>query len=391
MHNYRKFVQGLAIPSKTLTESDTTGELEVLISNGKLNYYNGLQATQNSPIVTEAHSATLTNKTVAQGILLTCTADTITGIVGGAFVLQSAANEDLSLQAQGTGDVLLESLTINANTITGGAANLTIQSASNQNLNLSSQGSGAVNITTAANTDINLLPNGTGIINLGTSIDVDGDTAVITAANDLNFFINSQGTGNIYLNASGTGGLAFYAANTFIANVTSGGMGIVNGLPLILFDSDNSQAITIKSPAVVPASYAITLPSAAPGANTALVYNGSDFVWSTAGGWNMNSDLTLTASDTIAISTTAGQQVWEVQGNSAAITLSTTPFGSTDPVNGAVIRLIGRSNTNTVTILNNDAANGCILNGDAVIGYGDFLEVQYLSSIDRYVETGRNF
>ncbi len=61
MFNIRKFFQGLGLVPVSSSAVDTKGELEVLDSSGKLNYHNGSSA---SPMVTEAHSATLTNKTI---------------------------------------------------------------------------------------------------------------------------------------------------------------------------------------------------------------------------------------------------------------------------------------------------------------------------------------
>lgn len=61
MVSIRKFLQGLGLIPVASTAIDTKGELEVLDSSGKLNYHNGTSA---SPVVTEAHSSTLTNKTI---------------------------------------------------------------------------------------------------------------------------------------------------------------------------------------------------------------------------------------------------------------------------------------------------------------------------------------
>jgi hypothetical protein len=69
-------------------------------------------------IVARNTTDTLSNKTLTAPIINSATADTITGI-GSIFLLQSANNETLSLQAQGTGNVLLEALTVNTATITG--------------------------------------------------------------------------------------------------------------------------------------------------------------------------------------------------------------------------------------------------------------------------------
>ena len=59
--NFKKIWNGLKLVVKASSTSDSTGDMEVLSSNAnKLHYHNG---TSNSAIVTEAHSATLTNKT----------------------------------------------------------------------------------------------------------------------------------------------------------------------------------------------------------------------------------------------------------------------------------------------------------------------------------------
>jgi len=61
MFGIKKFLLGLKIVPKTSSTADAKGELEVIDSTGKLGYHNG---TSVSPVVTESHSATLTNKTI---------------------------------------------------------------------------------------------------------------------------------------------------------------------------------------------------------------------------------------------------------------------------------------------------------------------------------------
>ena len=92
--NLRKFLEGLRIiPKSGAGTIDSAGEMEVLSSNNKLQYHNG---TSKSPVVTEDHQATLTNKTLTSPVLNTPTADTITGIAGGALTVQSASNQNIS-------------------------------------------------------------------------------------------------------------------------------------------------------------------------------------------------------------------------------------------------------------------------------------------------------
>lgn len=59
--NFRQFLEGLRIVPKSTSTADTQGELEASTSTGKLSYHNGSTL---SPVVTEAHAATLTNKTI---------------------------------------------------------------------------------------------------------------------------------------------------------------------------------------------------------------------------------------------------------------------------------------------------------------------------------------
>lgn len=60
--NIRKFLEGLKIVPKAVSSIDAAGEMEVLSTDSnKLQYHNG---TSKSPVVTEAHSAILTNKTI---------------------------------------------------------------------------------------------------------------------------------------------------------------------------------------------------------------------------------------------------------------------------------------------------------------------------------------
>lgn len=61
MFGIKKFLRGLRLVPKTTLESDQKGELEVDDVSGQLNYHNG---STRSPVITSAHSQTLTNKTV---------------------------------------------------------------------------------------------------------------------------------------------------------------------------------------------------------------------------------------------------------------------------------------------------------------------------------------
>lgn len=66
--NFKVFWQGLRIKPKTASTADSKGDLEVIDSTGKLGYHNGSTV---SPVVTESHTATLTNKTHVSPVINT--------------------------------------------------------------------------------------------------------------------------------------------------------------------------------------------------------------------------------------------------------------------------------------------------------------------------------
>ncbi len=114
----------------------------------------------------------------------------------------------------------------------------------------------------------------------------------------------------------------------------------------------------------------------------------------TGGGWQAYSSLALTGGGSIVIVPADGQQKWLVQAStSAGAQLSATPFGATPPTaDGSMIRLIGNSDDNWIDVVNNDAANGCILNGGParLLKY-HIMDFVYDATLARYIEVNRNF
>ena len=78
-----------------------------------------------------------------------------------------------------------------------------------------------------------------------------------------------------------------------------------------------------------------------------------------------------------------------VAGASSSVTLSTTPFGTTDPIDGTEVTLIGNSNTNTVQITYSDTANGLVGNGNIELNKGSSLTAIYDATLDRWIEKNR--
>lgn len=108
-------ISGISLGSNLADLTAGTG----LVLNSGTTYNGGTAKTISidSSVVTLTGSQVLTNKTLTSPVLNTPTADTITGIVGGAFTLQSASNQNVNIQAQGSGLVQIENYTFNASTL----------------------------------------------------------------------------------------------------------------------------------------------------------------------------------------------------------------------------------------------------------------------------------
>ncbi len=105
-----------------------------------------------------------------------------------------------------------------------------------------------------------------------------------------------------------------------------------------------------------------------------------------AGGFKTSLVQNISAGGTPTIGTQPFQRI-KVQGNAAAVSMATTLAGGTD---GMTLLFIGNDSTNTVTIAQNDASDGWILNGDVVLSKYSTLLVQYDSTTSRWVEISRN-
>lgn len=100
----------------------------------------------------------------------------------------------------------------------------------------------------------------------------------------------------------------------------------------------------------------------------------------------------IAASGTVSTNTEKLDQVRPVQGDGAAVTTSGTPFGNSGGwPTGTIIRLVGKSDSNTVKIEHNDSDYGAMLNGDATLKKFFILELMWDNNALRWIERIRNF
>lgn len=336
--SFRKFLEGLRIIPKTSSTASEKGDLDVTDSSGKLNYHNGSSA---SPVVTEDHSATLTNKTLTSPVLNTPTADTITGIAGGTLTIQSANNEDLSLQAQGSGSVSLEALTVDGNTVTGGVSTLTIQSDTDQDIIVQSQGTG----------DLVLQAAGSGVVQAedvsisGNTVTGGASTLTIQSASNQDLSLQAQGSGvvtlsateatstfslNIQTDAATTGSNATVAtpSKSYI-ELTNGSLASLDGIPagsdgqvLVLSNRTGNTVVVNNETGATAADRILTGTGGAialdNNASLTLLYNSTASRWMIVGGVGGNLVVNLTAGEALSVNDAVYVSVGAADGGRTA-------------------------------------------------------------------------
>lgn len=141
-----------------------------------------------------------------------------------------------------------------------------------------------------------------------------------------------------------------------------------------------------------------TLANTTPVDGQVVRFNSTGDVWSKdpSNGFDPNTSTeSVAGSGTITpLSLNRKSQLLRVQGSGGAQVASTTPLGDLAAggyLTGTVFMIMGQSDTNTLRINNNDAANGALLNGDAILLRGCMLQLVYDSDLGRLVEISRNF
>lgn len=423
---FENFVSGVGLVPNSTDQNTTFGDISTVISSSTLNFHNG---TSSSPILTISHAAQGTNKVLnkdfdsatTQIVDSTTTSKAFGVTLAGStastkttFSFSQTANRTLSfpdatdtIVARNTTDTLTnKSLDGNNNTFTNIPNSAlssdvvllnAVQTLTNKTLTTPVVNSGTFdNIIGISGSDLSIASANSKnilIVNNGgyTTIDnIKFSSNTITTSTG-NLTVQGISNTNLILNAFGTGYTQFQRNATTYARVGTQVIDFLGQTSANFYDSTSTNYVGFKAPSSVTASYTVTMPTNAPSGNTALVYNGSSYVWSTAGGWNVGTSASLTDGGNVTISITAGQQLFIVAGASGPVTLSGTALGVSAPVDGSVIRLMGNSNTNTVSLVNTDSSKGVILNGNCTLYKYNVIEFQYSNSLDRFVETFRNF
>lgn len=351
--SFKNFLKGIGIIPNATTLSDTKGDMEYLSSTDKLQIF----TTVNEPIVTETNTGTLTNKTIS----------------GASNTISNIGNSSLTNS----------SVTINGNTVSlGGSTTITASTTSALTI-----GTGLSGTSFDGGTPVTIEIDSTVVTLTGTQVltnkTLSGNTAATLISGAGTLTLPTSGSITI---PNGTDTLVTLTGTEVLTNKTI--TGSFTG-PISL--PGNGQLVTLQASPTASATYSIIMPDAAPTASTALTFNGTNYAWGQAGGWTVGSSLALTAAGAIAISLTAGQQVFTVSSASGDVTLAGEAFGTSAPVNGAAVRLIGISDTNTVSLVDTDSGKGLRLNGNCTLFSGSVIEFQYINSSDRWFEISRNF
>lgn len=250
MLNIRQILEALRLVPVSTTAISAKGEMEVLDSSGKLNYHNGTTA---SPAVTEAHTATLTNKTLTGNTAANLISGSGTTVLNttGTVTLPNATD---TLVGKATTDTLTNK-TISGNTATNlvsGSGTLTLNTTgtvtvpnATDTLVGKATTDTLTNKTLSGNTATNLI-SGSGTLTLNTSgtitvpngtttlagLSTNNDFTAAVSVKDISFQIRdeSDSSKQIRFDASGsdTG-----AVTTILANST-------DDRTINLFDADDT-------------------------------------------------------------------------------------------------------------------------------------------------------
>ncbi len=160
---------------------------------------------------------------------------------------------------------------------------------------------------------------------------------------------------------------------TGVTSLSSGQIDILNQAALRLHETGSTNYVEIRAFGTMGSNYTITLPAAAPPANTSLTYDGADYVWAASGGAIAFTDLTDVPSSYAThalklVRVNAGETALEfvtpsgtgtvtsVTGTTDRITITGTP--TVNPTVDIAATYIGQASITTVGTIVTGVWNG---------------------------------
>lgn len=298
---YRKFYKGVNLEPNTTTTVTSAGDLDSNSTDGKATYFNGVAGTA-SPVVTEAHTATLTNKTLS--------GNTATNLVSGSGTLTlnttgtiTVPNATDTLVGKATTDTLTNK-TLSGNTATNlisGAGTFTFNTTgtiTSPNATDTLVGKATTDTLTnktisgASNTitNVSLTTGVTGTLPVGNG--GTGQNSALTA----NGVVYATSTTAMAVTAAGTAGQALISAGSGSPPAYSSTFGPTTGGNIVGTNTNNNAAAGQVGEFVVASPGAPVTPG-----TSGTVVNFTS-ISLTAGDWDVDGSVSLATGATSAIS-----------------------------------------------------------------------------------------
>lgn len=316
--SFKKLAQGLDLVPKTTSTAANAGEIDFNTTNNKFTAHNGTTA---SPMVTEAHTATLTNKTLSGNTAtnLVSGSGTLTLNTTGTVTLPNATD---TLVGKATTDTLTnKTLTTPVISSISNTGTLTLPTSTDTLVGRATTDT-LTNKTLSGNTAVSLISgSGTFILNTAGVLTLPNATDTVVARQTTDTLQNKTMSGanntfsNISLTASVTGTLPIGNGGTnSTATATAGGIGYGTGTAHA-YTAAGSSGQWLKSAGTGTPVWSTATLSDTPTANTFHTGDGTNWITST---------LKLTNS------ATANQIVYATATNTLGAGSSTFTFDGTE-------------------------------------------------------------